>query len=134
VANAPWITTENGITYLRSTVPPALVTDGLSNTFAVGEKYLDPDLYYTGTCGADNDTLYEGHDWDILRWAFLQDPPFQDTAGIDNWTAFGSAHYAGAYFMFADGSVHLIGYSIDPTVYSRLGGRNDGLPVDQSKY
>ncbi len=36
--------------------------------------------------------------------------------------------------MFADGSVHLIGYSIDATVYSRLGGRNDGLPVDQSKY
>ncbi len=95
-SNASWITTENGITYLRSAVPPALVLDGLSNTIAVGEKYLDPDLYYTGTCGADNDTLYEGHDWDILRWAFQQDPPYQDTPGVDNWTAFGSAHWGGA--------------------------------------
>ena len=131
---ASWITTENGITYLRSVVQPAHITDGLSNTFAVGEKYLQPEQYYTGTAAADNDTLYEGHDWDILRWAFQQDPPYQDTPGVDNSQAFGSAHYAGAYFMFCDGSVHLISYNIDPNVYSALGGRNDKIPVDGSKF
>ncbi len=132
--NAAWIATENGITYARSTVQPAHVIDGLSNTFAVGEKYLQPELYLLGNAAADNDTLYEGHDWDILRWAFQQDPPMQDTSGMDNSQAFGSAHYAGANFMFCDGSVHLISYNVDPTVYSAMGGRNDKIPVDGSKY
>ena len=40
----------------------------------------------------------------------------------------------GRSFMYCDGSVHLLAYSIDPNVYSALGGRNDKVPVDQSKF
>jgi prepilin-type N-terminal cleavage/methylation domain-containing protein len=133
-SNAAWTNTENGIIYLRSQVLPAHITDGLSNTFAIGEKYLDPDEYLNGSAPADNDAAYEGHDWDILRWAYQQDPPIPDTAGVDNSTAFGSAHSAGVYFLFCDGAVRLITYGVDPTIYSRLGGRNDGQAVDGSKF
>jgi hypothetical protein len=36
--------------------------------------------------------------------------------------------------LFADGSVHHISYSIDATVFSRLGTRADGQPVDGNAF
>ena len=49
-----------------------------------------------------------------------------------NWQtsqAFKSAHKGGAQFVFADGSVHLIGETIDYMTYQRLGDRRDGQPI-----
>jgi hypothetical protein len=37
-----------------------------------------------------------------------------------------SWHSGGAYFVFADASVHFLAETIDPTVYINLGTRNDG--------
>ena len=43
---------------------------------------------------------------------------------------FGSAHSAGAGFIFCDGSVHLISFDIDTVTHSRLASRADGQSVD----
>ena len=65
--------------------------DGLSQTILVGEKYLDPDNYYSGTDMADNENIYVGFDNDIYRTANYSrtqpdsggngSPPMQDTPG-----------------------------------------------------
>ena len=45
-----------GICYYRSQVAIRDITDGTSNTYLVGEKYLNPDSYFNGMDHADNET------------------------------------------------------------------------------
>ena len=45
------------------------VTDGLSNTFLVGEKNLWPDNYETGEDGGDDEWALQGFDSDNYRTA-----------------------------------------------------------------
>ena len=58
----------DGLTFLRSEVGFRHISDGTSSTMYVGEKYLNPDNYTTSLDGADNNSMFAGHDWDILRW------------------------------------------------------------------
>jgi prepilin-type processing-associated H-X9-DG protein len=57
-------------------------------------------------------------------------PPFFE----EGRTRFGSAHVAGCNFVFCDGSVRTISYTIDPEIHRRLANRKDYLPVDESQY
>ncbi len=123
-----------GLSYIRSQVKMAMITDGASNTYYAGEKYLNPDDYFSGAGGADNECALAGWDNDNFRDASNSITPLQDTAGTSNTFAFGSVHAAGCNFVFCDGSVHNISYSIDPETHRRLANRADGLPVDVSRY
>jgi len=115
----------NGISGERSEVQPGHVVDGLSNVFFAGEKYLDPNIYYTGTDGADNNSALQGNDWDTNRWVSLT--PARDTKGqFPCTTRFGSAHPAGCHFVFCDGAVKMLSFQIDINTFSSLGVRNDG--------
>ncbi len=121
----------NGVSSERSEV--SQIPDGQSNVFFAGEKSLDPAAYYTGNDGADNDTCLEGNDWDVNRWVANGSqqpfPPHRDTRGQDDCSSgFGSAHPAGLHFVFCDGSVKLLSYSINFATYQCLGVRNDGNP------
>lgn len=115
------------------------VTDGLSNTYFIGEKYLNPDAYKTGQDPADDQVYFTGYDKDFVR--FTTSPPAvgplaiprQDTPGFPLDHSFGSAHTAGSNYVFGDGHVRTIPYSIDMMLHGRLGSRNDGMPVDMSK-
>ena len=49
-----------GISYLRSKVRAADITDGATNTYLVGEKWLGIDHYYDGESYGDDNSLYEG--------------------------------------------------------------------------
>ena len=60
-------TTLNGISFEQSTIRKDDVTDGLSQTIMIGEKYLGADYYGTGHVGADNENEYVGFDNDIFR-------------------------------------------------------------------
>ena len=130
----------NGISTERSEVQPAHVKDGLSNTICFGEKYMDPDAYYTGTSCVDNNSAFQGNDWDVNRWVPTIDAnenvtdggrrPMQDTPGFENCTyRFGSTHSSGFNVVMCDGSVRSLDYAIDLKIYACLGIRNDQIPV-----
>ncbi len=118
-----------GIGFHRSTIKIDEVTDGTSNTFLIGEKYMPANHYTDGMAMGDDGTVYGGHDWDIGRWTNRLYKPYQDTFGYDGAplsAAFGSAHAGGMNFAFCDGSVRVVGYDVDLVTYERLGNRRDG--------
>ena len=114
----------NGIFGVQSEIKIAEIRDGTSNTLMVGEKYLNPQKYSTGNDGADNNSVYQGYDWDVNRWG--AEKPYKDTPGFDTMsTRFGSCH-AGVFFgSYVDGSVHGISYDIEFPVFQQLCNRSD---------
>lgn len=124
----------NGISMSSTIVYPSDITDGLSNTFYAGEKYLVPSKYYTGDDGADNNTMYQGNDWDTTRWCSTTWFPRQDTPGTDVCSSrFGSAHPSGVNMAFCDGTVRIMRYSIDPNIWQSLGSRKDAKIISADK-
>ncbi|MDO5113638.1 MAG: DUF1559 domain-containing protein [Planctomycetia bacterium] len=120
----------NGTIYSISTVSNAEIYDGTTNTYLVGEKYLDPDGYEKSD-PSDDTGLYTGSDMDSLRctrvdsWKYMQ-----DRSGVHSGSeAFGSVHSGGGGFAMGDGSVRRVGYDIDESVHRCLGVRNDGEVV-----
>jgi prepilin-type N-terminal cleavage/methylation domain-containing protein/prepilin-type processing-associated H-X9-DG protein len=110
-----------GIIFRRSQIRFADITNGTSNTYLLGEKYLNPDHYLDGQDPGDNENMYVGFDNDINRTTFS--PPLQDTRGVQDTFRFGSAHIAGLNMLMADGSVQFVEYTIDPATFRRAGDR-----------
>ncbi len=120
------------------------ISDGLSNTALIGEKYLRFDLvdqnnYTVNTC-VDNNSLYQGYDWDVIRWVNsaagkpLRRAPQRDyTPQPDSFNdpetcavRFGSSHPSGFQVAFCDGSVQAIAYDVDMESLELQFRRNDG--------
>jgi prepilin-type N-terminal cleavage/methylation domain-containing protein len=124
-----------GVIFSTSMVRSKNISDGLSRTYLLGEKYLIPDHYTDGVEGVDNNPLYAGFDWDWERWGGPETPldptyqPTRDRRGESSFIKFGSAHAAVFNMSLCDGSVRPISYDIDPIIHSRLSSRNDGKPT-----
>lgn len=139
--NATW----NGDTMNYTRTRPADVTDGLSQTIAFGES-----AYYIiqrdGTnnrwpiwmgaygFGADEAVLFKTDGNAIINCrinpktlaGFQEKKQPTDPPGpMDDDCAF-SWHDGGAYFAFADASVHFLSEDIDIRAYENLGTKNDG--------
>ena len=115
-----------GVSYLGVGVRPAEITDGLSHTFLVGEKYMSRENYNTGRDWGDNEPLFGGFNNDNHRSVHPFWPLMRDRRGEMSIGSFGSAHSAGVNFVMCDGSVQLVPYTIDGRVYRNLGNRRDG--------
>jgi prepilin-type N-terminal cleavage/methylation domain-containing protein len=116
----------DGVSSERSEIGLKDIPDGASNTYLAGEKYLKPEDYYTGNGCTDNNTAYQGNDWDTNRWTGNSGTykPMQDTPGFDD-----CASRFGFHMVMCDGSVHQINYGIDGLVHECLGNRRDRKPI-----
>lgn len=140
---------------VRPRLPVAIkhITDGTSKTIVVGEKYLwnqhyglegggsgGPDNEGISTC-ADNNSPYQGYDWDVIRWANARlealtwradityvpqndsIPPLNSSGCVVN---FGSAHSSVFQVVMCDGSVDAISYDVDMATLEMMANRRDG--------
>ena len=128
-----------GILSRNSRTSFADVTDGLSQTFAGGERtnavYLtvvgSTDHYDLETVwpGAIKELPVDDHAHTTLfQAAFLiNSPNFDDRDSM-------SYHSGGSNYLFADGSVRFIKLSINPTIYQGLGSRAGGEVISADQY
>jgi prepilin-type processing-associated H-X9-DG protein len=110
-----------GVIYMRSQTRIADITHGTSNTYLLGEKYLNPTDYLTGNDSADNENMYVGTDDDICRVTLY--PPLQDKRGYPDYARFGSAHAGGCNMLYCDGQVEVVAYDVDTAVHQAAGDR-----------
>jgi hypothetical protein len=116
----------DGISFQQSLVRPKHVTDGLSKTYLLGEKYLNAAEYESGIDSGDNESPYTGVNVDHTRGTSARLRLIPDTRGVANKFAFGSAHGPGFHMASCDGSVRLVAFDIEPRVHESRGSRNDG--------
>ena len=117
-----------GVSYLRVGVKFGEITDGLSNTLLVGEKYVNRLAYSSGEDWGDNESMFSGFNNDNHRSTNPFWPYMRDKSSVLSIGSFGSAHNSGN-FLLCDGSVHSVSYGIGKSVFRYLGNRHDGQSV-----
>jgi prepilin-type N-terminal cleavage/methylation domain-containing protein/prepilin-type processing-associated H-X9-DG protein len=128
----------------RSMTSFASITDGLSNTLLIGEKYIVPaDLNGSGTDGSvyssgngQENTFRRfvgnnGAKVPVLRplVSTVADPGKDANGNLWADKAFGSWHPGVCQFVFCDGSVKALPVSININTLQLLGVRNDGQVI-----
>ncbi|MEX2169337.1 MAG: DUF1559 domain-containing protein [Pirellulales bacterium] len=129
----------------KSKILPKDVTDGLSKTIAIGES-----AYYNSTSaanmdwpiwigapGTDEAQLFKTQNPSLINCGvvpkslegFRTGGPTGYPGPIDDDCAF-SWHDSGAFFCFADGSVHFIQETVDLETFSNLGTRDEAEITD----
>ncbi len=122
-----------GVVRQYKPVAIAEITDGLSNTLMVSEKRLN--LRYLGQ-PQGNDYIGYTAGWENDTVRSTDQTPRPDYSGDDDGREdlFGASHPGRFNAAFADGSVHSISYSINPTVFGYLGNKRDGQVISDSDY
>jgi len=144
-----------GVIYGRSNVTIKKIPDGLTKTYLIGEKSLQPQQYDPSTLSnsanrnwGDDQSMYQGYDFDSARWCYNSYPsapttppaandrswtPIQDRndPDLNHWgiLQFGSPHTSAGLFVMCDGSVQAISYNLDGVTHFKLGNRIDGMSV-----
>ena len=113
---------KNGMLSFNSDIHVADVRDGTSNTMMVGERGISKDWNYGWNICAG----YEGDSFIPAGAGFS---PGEPTGGVND-THFWSYHPGGGHFLFADGSVHFLSYSIDFNNYKALATRDRGEVIE----
>jgi prepilin-type N-terminal cleavage/methylation domain-containing protein len=116
--------TQDGISCRMSRLQAASVFDGLSNTYLLGEKYVEAGTYDLGSADGDARPMMVGYSSDNVRWGL--DLPQRDARRESYPAAFGSGHRGGWNVAYADGAVRTVGFDIDATLHTQLSSRNDG--------
>jgi len=117
----PWSKTDyaaNGMVVLNrpGVLRVAEITDGTSNTLLVGEKSVDPEDYLSGTWYFD-EPFFTGGSAGTARFGT---EVLHDELGVNFRNHWGSAHSGGCNFLFADGHVDVLSFTIDPSVVQAL--------------
>ena len=128
----------SGISFQRSKVAIRMITDGTSQTYLAGEKFINSDHYESGEDDGDNETWFTGYNNDNFRCARIQygaelGGPKRDTnVDVNQWAdeRFGSAHAAVWNVALCDGSVTSLSFEIDAQTHASLANREDGNVID----
>lgn len=139
----------SGVSFCGNAVPSRAITDGLSNTFAIGEKWVPAEDFETGVYQGDDWSMFIGFQDDMVRSTFYtgvspatgqprkathlprssdekKSAVVSDVGAAAAREIFGSSHPGVCLFSMCDGSVSGVAYDIDPETYRRMGARNDG--------
>jgi prepilin-type N-terminal cleavage/methylation domain-containing protein/prepilin-type processing-associated H-X9-DG protein len=103
----------------------AEITDGLSNTFFVGEKHVGQNTFGQGPLDC---SLYNGDYWVCSTRSAGPNYPLV-TLRTDTSPAFGSYHPGTCQFLMGDGSVRALATSTSPVILGLLAGIADGQPI-----
>jgi prepilin-type N-terminal cleavage/methylation domain-containing protein len=129
----------NGISFQRSEVTMAQITDGTSHTILLGEKSVRPAYYHNGEDSGDNETWCTGFNNDNFRGVLGAGVrilvPVLDTDDrrvTETTVRFGSAHSSTWNVAFCDGSARPLSYDIDGQVVQYLANRHEGQAIDAS--
>jgi prepilin-type N-terminal cleavage/methylation domain-containing protein/prepilin-type processing-associated H-X9-DG protein len=138
----PPISEFSGVSFCGTAVKSRNINDGLSNTIALGEKWIPAENYTDGYFVADDWSMYTGFQDDMVRSTYYNGSaathvPRQDgdifSASDDiKRELFGSPHPGGCMAAMCDGSVRILEYSIDPETFRQMGHRADEGAVKQS--
>jgi prepilin-type N-terminal cleavage/methylation domain-containing protein len=123
----------DGVVQQHKPVELREVSDGLSKTYLIGEKFLASNHYEDGGTSYDDQSLYIGYDRDTNLSAYF--PPVRDEPqkrfDAELPFRFGSAHGSVFHIVFCDGSVRPSAYDIELEVHQSLGSRNGQEIVDE---
>ncbi len=129
-----------GVIYSRAGTRLVELSDGASNTYLLGERFLNPEYYADGRSSGNDQGWSVGHDFDTFRCTDYKpnDPinsatysPRRDRTGDITRESFGGPH-DGFHMALCDGSVRSFSYTVDPVSHYRLGNRADGETVSDS--
>jgi prepilin-type N-terminal cleavage/methylation domain-containing protein len=138
----------SGVSFCGKAIKSKSVTDGLSNTIALGEKWMPAEHFESGLFKGDDWSMYVGFQDDMVRSTYFQGDNKNGRPGIVSHIPrsssetlaevqsavgefvarelFGSSHPAICLFSNCDGSVTGVGFDVDAEVYRQMGARNDG--------
>ncbi len=138
-ANWPSISKCTGIDWARSEFSFSHIRDGTSNTLMYGEKWLNTRYYQSWDAGGDANSMYEGFDLEVTRYAGPGYPLLQDSdedyahpSEQAQQKCFGGPHPGVCLFVMCDGSVQAVNISVDRHTYRRLADRRDGEVIDKA--
>jgi prepilin-type N-terminal cleavage/methylation domain-containing protein len=97
------------------------ISDGLSNTFLVGEAVAEQDLHAMA--------YYADGDWASTNMQLNYFHPGGEEGVINQWydvRGFRSLHPSGAHFAMADASVHFVNEQIEHATYRALSTKDGG--------
>ncbi len=131
----------SGVSFCGTAVKLRQITDGLSKTIALGERWIPVGVYEGDQkWAADDWAMYVGFQDDTVRSTYYDGRtsthvPRKDSDSISDIgpsvndlvprELFGSAHPGGCLFSLCDGSVNLVAYDVDPEVFRQMGDRSD---------
>lgn len=125
----------NGILYPGSKVRLRDISDGTSNTLAIGERSIDLRVwtrgtFYSGTPSSPS-TVCIASAKNVIAPINNPDRKYQGVDHGFNSSPFGSYHPGGAHFLFADGSVTFQNEEIDLELYQAICTRDGSETVDK---
>src|SRR6185369_9530926 len=102
---------------------------GASSVLLVGERNWNRLLSGNTNQADQDDGYFNGWDWDSIRWSYSAPAPDRRNTSTSD-LRFGSSHSGGVMFVFCDGSVRPVHFTVNLTVFQQLSDRRDGVSPD----